>query len=102
MAGFYSFDAWTADELALFERHYNIALAKLDGQEAKLITDFDTMKKLMLKNKAAEQQTLPPHLVGVNPDNRDQKLMSAGEMTSKGTKIVAVGASEDLCGPGRA
>ncbi len=40
--------------------------------------------------------------MGIHEDNRDRKLMSAGEMSSKGAKIVAVGASVDLCGPLRA
>ncbi len=54
MAGCYSFDAWTQDDLALFERHYDLALAKLDGQSAKLISHFAIMKNLMLKYEAAE------------------------------------------------
>ena len=102
MAGYYSFDAWSSADIELFENHYNIALAKSDGQEAKLVGDFDVMKGLAIKYGAAEIQTLPPHLVGIFPDNRDRKLMHAVEMASKGCKIVQVGASRDLCGPLRA
>ena len=102
MAGYYSFDAWSSADIELFENHYNIALAKSDGQEAKLVGDFDVMKGLAIKYGAAEIQALPPHLVGIFPDNRDRKLMHAVEMASKGCKIVQVGASRDLCGPLRA
>ena len=42
------------------------------------------------------------HLVSINPMNRDEKLMSAAEMSAKGAKIVNVGASRDLCDCNRA
>ena len=103
VVGPYSFAAWSAADIAKFEMHYDLALAKSDvGREAKLVGDFDVMKGLMIKHAAAEIRTLPPHLVGINNDNRDNKLMSAGEMSTKGSKIVKVGASRDLCGPLRA
>ena len=102
MAGYSSCDAWTSADVALFEKHYNIAMAKADGHDAKIVKDFDVMKGLMVKYGAAEIQTLPPKLVGVHPDNRDRTRMHAAEMTSKGSKIVSVGASRELCGPNRA
>ena len=102
MAAFYSFDNWSPADVATFERHYNIALGKTDGHDAKIVSDLDAMKTIMVKYKAAELQVLPPHLVGVHPENRDRKLMSAAEMTAKGGKIALVGASRDLCAPSRA
>ena len=102
MAAFYSFDNWSPADVATFERHYNIALGKAEGHDAKIVSDLDAMKTIMVKNKAAELQVLPPHIVGVHPENRDRKLMSAAEMTAKGGKIALVGASRDLCAPARA
>ena len=88
MAAVYDFSAWPADEVKLFDQHYNIAIAKADKQEAKLVSDFDILKNMLLKHGGAEVQTLPPHLVGIHEDNRDRKLMHAAEMSSKGAKIV--------------
>ena len=102
VAGYYSFDAWSGAELPLFQKHYDVALAKMEGQDATIVSDFDVMKELMLKYDAAEPMTLAPHLVGINPQNRDCKLMSATEMSAKGSKIVAMGASRDLCDAKRA
>ena len=102
MAALCSFDNWSPAGVATFERHYNIALGKTEGQDAKIVSDLDAMKTIMVRNKAAELQVLPPHLVGVHPENRDRKLMSAAEMTAKGGKIALVGASRDSCAPSRA
>ena len=41
-------------------------------------------------------------MVGISPYNRDSKKMSARSMIAKGTKIVRLGASRDLCGSTRA
>ena len=98
----YDFASWTPTDVVLFEHHYNVTLSKVEGQNAKLVSDFNAMKGFMLKYEAAEVQTLPPHIVSINPDNRDHKLMHAAEMTSKGAKIVIIGASKDMSGPGRA
>ena len=102
MAAMYNFDEWSPADVVTFERHYNIALGKTDGHDAKIVSDLDAMKTIMVRNKAAELQVLPPHLVGAHPENRDRKLMSAAEMTAKGGKIALVGASRDLCAAARA
>ena len=68
MAGYYSFANWAPVDIDAFERHYGLALAKSQKQEAKLISDFDAMKSIMVKYAAAGKQTLPLHLT---PD-RDQ------------------------------
>ncbi len=102
MAGSYTFDAWSVADLGDFERHYSNSLSKLTGEDAKLISNFDAMKGLMRKYDAVELMRLHPHLVGINPMNRDEKLMSAAEMSAKGAKIVNVGASRDLCDFNRA
>ena len=102
MAGSYTFDAWSVADLGDFERHCSNSLSKLTGEDAKLISDFDAMKGLMRKYDAVELMWLHPHLVGINPMNRDEKLMSAAEMSAKGAKIVNVGASRDLCDFNRA
>ena len=101
-AASYSFAAWNAADLRDFQNSYDNAMPKQEGRNPKLVCNFDTMKSLMIKNGAAEVRTLPPHVVGIHDDNRDKKLMSAGEMSQKFGKIVNVGASRDLCGPLRA
>ena len=102
MAGFYSMEAWTSADLATFQHHYDSALAKVTDSDAKIISDFDAMKGLMRKYEAVETMVLPPHVVGINAANRDEKLMSAAEMSVKGSKIISVGASKDLCDFNRA
>ena len=101
-AASYSFAAWNAADLRDFQNSYDNAMPKQEGRNPKLVCNFDTMKSLMIKNGAAEVRTLPPHVVGIHDDNRDKKLMSAGEMSQKFGKIVNVGASRYLCGPLRA
>ena len=80
------FQDWPKDDQAQFKQHYDAALAKSDEHEAKLISDFDVMKALMIKNRVATTSTLAPHLVGISPANRDGKIMVADEMMMKGKK----------------
>ena len=49
----YDFASWTPAGVKLFEHHYNVALSNVEGQDAKLVSDFDAMKGFMLKYEAA-------------------------------------------------
>ena len=84
-----------------FEQAYNNCIGAGDA-DAKLVASFDLMMDLLKSNGLIDQMRLPPHRVGVHPDNRDGKAMSGQTMQSKCSKIVHVGCSQALCGPNRA
>ena len=58
---------------------------------------FNEVTTILRRNHAIKDMTLVPSLVGVHPSNRSGKLLTSASMWSKGSKIVAVGFSNDIC-----
>ena len=84
-----------------FKKAYDAVADTGADAASNIVSMYDIMMECMTVSGMVQVLLLPPHVVGVHPQNRGGQLMSATAMMARGARIITVGTSKQLCGPSK-